>query len=122
MVKDGSERENGRLSTMDSIESQLVFQDEDKSEIEDEEDNEDLTPRIGPRINSFDIKALEVSGAQRNNFEVIEDDPKYWGVISSPLAVGWLGIAVKMLRLHGSYQLDQLGNPEQNGFEDWWRR
>ncbi|KAI8025813.1 Serine/threonine-protein kinase STY13 [Camellia lanceoleosa] len=47
MVEDGSEIENGRLSTMDSIESQSVFQDEDKSEIEDEEDDEDLTPRIG---------------------------------------------------------------------------
>ncbi|CAL5344501.1 unnamed protein product [Camellia sinensis] len=47
MVEDGSERENERLSTMDSIESQLVFQDEDKSEIENEEDDEDLTPRIG---------------------------------------------------------------------------
>ncbi|CAL5324562.1 unnamed protein product [Camellia sinensis] len=47
MVEDGSERENGRLSTMDSIESRSVFQDEDKSEIEDEEDDEDLTPRIG---------------------------------------------------------------------------
>ncbi|KAI8027291.1 hypothetical protein LOK49_LG02G03854 [Camellia lanceoleosa] len=40
-------RDNGRLSTMDSIESQSVFQDEDKSEIEDEENDEDLTPRIG---------------------------------------------------------------------------
>ncbi|KAI7988501.1 hypothetical protein LOK49_LG13G02812 [Camellia lanceoleosa] len=40
-------RENGRLSTMDSIESRSVFQDEDKSEIEDEKDDEDLPPRIG---------------------------------------------------------------------------
>ncbi|KAL7241608.1 hypothetical protein ACSBR1_014246 [Camellia fascicularis] len=34
-------------SLMDSIESRSVFQDEDKSGIEDEEDDEDLTPRIG---------------------------------------------------------------------------
>ncbi|GMP36806.1 hypothetical protein CsSME_00008812 [Camellia sinensis var. sinensis] len=47
MVEDGSEKENGRLSTMDSIESRSVFQDEDKLEIEDEEDDEDLTPRKG---------------------------------------------------------------------------
>ncbi|CAL5422351.1 unnamed protein product [Camellia sinensis] len=54
MVEDGSERENGRLSTMDSIESRSVFQDEDKSEIEDEEDDEDLTPRIGMDSNDDD--------------------------------------------------------------------
>ncbi|KAI8014592.1 Potassium transporter 7 [Camellia lanceoleosa] len=47
MVEDGSKKENGRLSTMDSIESRSVFQDEDKSEIEDEEDDEDFPPRIG---------------------------------------------------------------------------
>ncbi|KAL7194212.1 hypothetical protein ACSBR1_034594 [Camellia fascicularis] len=47
MVEDGSDRENRRLSTMDSIESRSVFQDEDKLEIEEEEDDEDLTPRIG---------------------------------------------------------------------------
>ncbi|KAI8031444.1 Nuclear pore complex protein NUP85 [Camellia lanceoleosa] len=44
------------------------------------------------------------------SLQAIEDDPKYWEAISSPLAVGWLDIAVKMLRLHG--QLDQLGNRE----------
>ncbi|XP_050212769.1 nuclear pore complex protein NUP85 isoform X2 [Mercurialis annua] len=48
--------------------------------------------------------------------QVIEDDPRYWELISSALAVGWLEIAVKMLRLHGSYQLDQLGSREtENG-------
>ncbi|KAI4316102.1 hypothetical protein L6164_024116 [Bauhinia variegata] len=31
------------------------------------------------------------------NLQVIEDDPKYWEVISSSLAVGWLDIVVKML-------------------------
>ncbi|KDP34155.1 hypothetical protein JCGZ_07726 [Jatropha curcas] len=48
--------------------------------------------------------------------QVVEDDSKYWEVISSVLAVGWLDIAVKMLRLHGSYRLDQLSNREtENG-------
>ncbi|KAI4337502.1 hypothetical protein L6164_015910 [Bauhinia variegata] len=50
------------------------------------------------------------------NLQVIEDNPKYWEVMSSALAVGWLDIVVKMLRLHGSYQLDQLSNREiENG-------
>ncbi|KAH9761237.1 nuclear pore complex protein NUP85 [Citrus sinensis] len=50
------------------------------------------------------------------SLQVIEDEPKYWEVMSSALAVGWLDIVVKLLRLHGSYQLDQLGNREtENG-------
>ncbi|KAL6980098.1 Nucleoporin nup85 [Sarracenia purpurea var. burkii] len=50
------------------------------------------------------------------SLQAIEDDVKYWEAISSALAVGWLDVAVKMLRLHGSYQLDQLGNREiENG-------
>lgn len=48
--------------------------------------------------------------------QAIEDDPKYWDGLSSALAVGWLEIVVKLLRLHGSYQLDQLGRREtENG-------
>ncbi|XP_010275714.1 PREDICTED: nuclear pore complex protein NUP85 isoform X2 [Nelumbo nucifera] len=48
--------------------------------------------------------------------QAVEDNPKYWEGISSALAVGWLEIVVKLLRLHGSYQLDQLGNREtENG-------
>ncbi|VVA24866.1 PREDICTED: nuclear pore complex [Prunus dulcis] len=48
--------------------------------------------------------------------QVIEDNPKYWEVLSSALAVGWIEIVVKMLRLHGSYQFHQLGNREiENG-------
>ncbi|RDX87079.1 Nuclear pore complex protein NUP85, partial [Mucuna pruriens] len=46
------------------------------------------------------------------NIQVIEDDPKYWDLLSSALSIGWLDIVVKMLRLHGSYQLDQLSNRE----------
>ncbi|GAV72758.1 Nucleopor_Nup85 domain-containing protein [Cephalotus follicularis] len=50
------------------------------------------------------------------SLQVIEDNPRYWEVLSSALAVGWLEIVVKMLRLHGSYQLDQLGKREtENG-------
>ncbi|KAK7293851.1 hypothetical protein RJT34_16728 [Clitoria ternatea] len=50
------------------------------------------------------------------NIQVIEEDPKYWELLSSALSVGWLDIVVKMLRLHGSYQLDQLSNRElENG-------
>ncbi|KAK7274029.1 hypothetical protein RIF29_15099 [Crotalaria pallida] len=41
---------------------------------------------------------------------VIEDDARYWEVMSSALSVGWLDIVAKMLHLHGSYQLDQLSN------------
>ncbi|KAL1353092.1 hypothetical protein HN51_017021 [Arachis hypogaea] len=50
------------------------------------------------------------------DIQVLEDDPRYWEVMSSALSVGWLDIVVKMLRLHGSYQLDQLSNRElENG-------
>ncbi|KAB1204357.1 Nuclear pore complex protein Nup85 [Morella rubra] len=48
--------------------------------------------------------------------QIVEDNAKYWEVLSSTLAVGWLDVVVKMLRLHGSYQLDQIGNREtENG-------
>lgn len=80
----GSERGdiNGGLS-MDSTESRWVFQDEDESEIEDdevdarfqtmvdseeEENGEQRLIRTGPRIDSFDVEALEVPGAQRNDY------------------------------------------------------
>ncbi|KAG9439936.1 hypothetical protein H6P81_020101 [Aristolochia fimbriata] len=48
--------------------------------------------------------------------EIIENDPAYWDGISSALVIGWHDIVVKLLRLHGSYQLDQLGDREtENG-------
>ncbi|WOK95709.1 nuclear pore complex protein [Canna indica] len=51
-----------------------------------------------------------------DNLKVIEDDPDYWEGMSSALAVGWLDTVVRLLRLHGSYQLDQLDNREaENG-------
>lgn len=89
MAEEGSERErereNGGLGSMDSMESRWVFQDEDDSEID--EDDDDSSPlrngvesedddnaeqrliRTGPRIDSFDVEALEVPGAQRNDLE-----------------------------------------------------
>ncbi|GAB2275768.1 Nucleoporin nup85 [Dionaea muscipula] len=49
-------------------------------------------------------------------FQATEDNPKYWEGISSALAVGWLDIVVKLLRLHGSYLPDQIGLREiENG-------
>lgn len=35
----------------------------------------------------------------RLSMQVIEDDPKYWEVISSALAVGWLDIVVSDFRV-----------------------
>ncbi|KAI0507944.1 hypothetical protein KFK09_014072 [Dendrobium nobile] len=50
------------------------------------------------------------------NLQVIENDPEYWEGLSSVLTVGWLDVAVKLLRLHGSYQLNQLDSREtENG-------
>ncbi|KAG5526005.1 hypothetical protein RHGRI_032333 [Rhododendron griersonianum] len=94
MAEEGSEglrtENGGRLSSMDSVESRRwVFQDEDDEyEAEDEDDDDDSTPRMevdsddddnaeqrlvrtGPRIDSFDVEALEVPGAHRNDYEDI---------------------------------------------------
>ena len=74
---------------MDSMESRWVFQDEDETEMEDDdedlglrtaldsEDDENGEPKLirtGPRIDSFDVEALEIPGAQRNDYEVC-----FWG-------------------------------------------
>ncbi|XP_055807735.1 potassium transporter 7-like isoform X2 [Solanum dulcamara] len=97
MVEVGSEREknrenNGGLTAIDSIESRWVFQDEYDSDMDSgdhgpADDDDGSTPhndldldsdddddnamkkliRTGPRIDSFD--ALEVPGAQRNDFD-----------------------------------------------------
>ncbi|KAK4340012.1 hypothetical protein RND71_041474 [Anisodus tanguticus] len=93
MTDEGLDRENGGLASMDSIESRWVFQDEDDSEIDSADRNTvdgdgDLTPlngmeldsddednaeqkliRTGPRIDSFDVEALEVPGAHKSEFE-----------------------------------------------------
>lgn len=93
--EEGPERgeiNGGLASSMDSIESRWVFQDEDDSEIDDEDAEEDVRHRTvmdseddeeddnadqrlirtGPRIDSFDVEALEVPGAQRNEYEVLQ--------------------------------------------------
>jgi len=45
-----------------------------------------------------------------------EDDPDDWDGVASALAVGWLEFLVSFLRMHGSYQLDQIDNREtENG-------
>ncbi|KAL5562875.1 hypothetical protein UlMin_032622 [Ulmus minor] len=74
---------------MDSLESRWVFQDEDDSDIDGEEDEDNVRNgvsldseddeeednaeqrliRTGPRVDSFDVEALEVPGAQRNDYE-----------------------------------------------------
>ncbi|XP_052205474.1 potassium transporter 7-like [Diospyros lotus] len=91
MAEEDSERENGHTGSMDSLESRWVFQDEDDSEIENDEEDEnfeeDLPPqmgldsdedednaeqrliRTGPRIDSFDVEALEVPGAHKSEYE-----------------------------------------------------
>lgn len=83
---------NGGFS-MDSTESRWVFQeddeDEDVSDIEeydadlrlrgrttvvDSEDEDNLEQKLirtGPRIDSFDVEALDVPGAPRNDYEVL---------------------------------------------------
>ncbi|PON81892.1 Potassium transporter [Trema orientale] len=80
---------NGGPASMDSTESRWVFQDEDDSEFdvdgdednirhrvsldsEDDEDDDNAEQRLirtGPRVDSFDVEALEVPGAQRNDYE-----------------------------------------------------
>ncbi|KAL6202678.1 hypothetical protein ACLB2K_026383 [Fragaria x ananassa] len=84
----GDEEMNGGAGSMDSMESRWVFQDEDESEIdedededqhrttvmdsEDDEDDDNAEQRLirtGPRIDSFDVEALEVPGALRNEYE-----------------------------------------------------
>ncbi|XP_004504794.1 potassium transporter 7-like isoform X2 [Cicer arietinum] len=78
----------GSALSVDSTESRWVFQeDEDPSEIEeydasdmrhqsmfDSEDEDNADQRLirtGPRIDSFDVEALEVPGAHRNDYEDI---------------------------------------------------
>lgn len=93
MAEEGGSEINVGLGqgSMDSTESRWVFQDEDDSEIDDddddvfsqrsaaaggldseeEEDNaEQRLIRTGPRIDSFDVEALEVPGVVRSDYEV----------------------------------------------------
>ncbi|CAN1813146.1 Potassium transporter 7 [Linum perenne] len=87
----GSSDISGRLGSMDSVESRWVFQDDEDSVIdeededplhnrhsgldseddEDEDDNvEQRLIRTGPRIDSFDVEALDIPSAQRNEYEL----------------------------------------------------
>lgn len=88
---DGEERES--LVKTDSMESRWVYQLDDESEIEDDDDDEDENDdevselkigidsededvvahrliRTGPRVDSFDVEALDVPGTHRHDFEV----------------------------------------------------
>ncbi|KAJ3670975.1 hypothetical protein LUZ60_008401 [Juncus effusus] len=48
--------------------------------------------------------------------QIVEDDSDYWSGLASALSVGWLHVVVKLLKLHGSYDLDQMDNREtENG-------
>lgn len=82
---EGSDRDNGNLVKMDSTEFRWVFQSEDEEgsveegeessrrtsyESEEEDNVEQPLIRTGPRLDSFDVEALEVPGAHRNEYEV----------------------------------------------------
>ncbi|XP_073004425.1 potassium transporter 7-like isoform X1 [Typha latifolia] len=76
-----SSRANGRLARTESAESRWVsrvLDEEDEEEVvrrggrldlEEEDDGEQRLIRTGPRIDWFDVEALEVTGAQRNENE-----------------------------------------------------
>lgn len=89
MGESGEERERMEsLVKTDSMESRWVYQDDnDESDFEDDggegggspdvadmdsEDEDNVEQRLirtGPRVDSFDVEALEVPGAHRNDFE-----------------------------------------------------
>ncbi|KAJ8571139.1 hypothetical protein K7X08_038111 [Anisodus acutangulus] len=91
MVEEGlNNNNNGGLASMDSIESRWVFQDEYDSDMDSadhatadgstppnglelDSDDDDASVRklirTGPRIDSFDVDALEVPGLQRNDYD-----------------------------------------------------
>ncbi|PKA52584.1 Potassium transporter 7 [Apostasia shenzhenica] len=80
-MAEGQERGYGGLTKMDSTESRWVFQDDSEEdgaqsslESEEEDNGEQRLIRTGPRIDSFDVEALEVPGAQRNDY----DDFTFW--------------------------------------------
>lgn len=84
---DEDEEDPGSALSVDSTESRWVFQeDEDPSEIdeydasdmrhqfmfdsEDEDNADQRLIRTGPRVDSFDVEALEVPGAHTHHYEV----------------------------------------------------
>ncbi|CAL9166794.1 unnamed protein product [Musa hybrid cultivar] len=86
-MAEGLARGNGQLAKMDSTESRWAARDQEDSEDDSEEEGEESSRRMslysdeeednveqrlirtGPRIDSFDVEALEVPGAHRNDFE-----------------------------------------------------
>ncbi|XP_039130494.1 potassium transporter 7-like [Dioscorea cayenensis subsp. rotundata] len=83
MAVEGSDRENGgRLVKSDSTEFRWVARDREEFDAdvdespsrtgfdsEDDENGEQRLIRTGPLIDSFDVEALEVPGALRNDYE-----------------------------------------------------
>ncbi|MCO5555026.1 hypothetical protein L7F22_008565 [Adiantum nelumboides] len=59
---------------------------------------------LGPTVHS----KLAVLQPRLVNTQFPEDDEDYWSGLTSALAVGWLDVVVKCLRMHGSYQHDQI--------------
>ncbi|KAJ4797421.1 Nuclear pore complex protein NUP85 [Rhynchospora pubera] len=50
------------------------------------------------------------------SMRIVEDEPGYWNGLAAALAVGWLDVVAKLLRLHGSYDPDQFDKREtENG-------
>ncbi|KAI5078662.1 hypothetical protein GOP47_0006333 [Adiantum capillus-veneris] len=67
---------------------------------------------LGPTIHC----KLAVLQPRLVNTRFPEDDEDYWSGLTSALAVGWLDVVVKCLRMHGSYQHDQIDNRQtENG-------
>ncbi|KAK9079454.1 hypothetical protein SSX86_001125 [Deinandra increscens subsp. villosa] len=75
----------------------------------------DYDTLLSGQVPSIHLRLVEFQ-AELISIHEVENEPKYWQAISSALAVGWLDIVVKLLRLHGSYHLNQLGTREtENG-------
>ncbi|XP_018686345.2 potassium transporter 7 isoform X2 [Musa acuminata AAA Group] len=118
-MAEGSERGYGQLAKMDSTESRWVARDEEEDsdeegeslsqrmglESEEEDDNvEQRLIRTAPRIDSFDVEALEVPGAPRNDFE---DDSLGRHIV---LALQTLGVVFGDVGTSPLYTFDVLFN------------
>nr|XP_018686345.1 PREDICTED: potassium transporter 7-like isoform X2 [Musa acuminata subsp. malaccensis] len=118
-MAEGSERVYGQLAKMDSTESRWVARDEEEDsdeegeslsqrmglESEEEDDNvEQRLIRTAPRIDSFDVEALEVPGAPRNDFE---DDSLGRHIV---LALQTLGVVFGDVGTSPLYTFDVLFN------------
>ncbi|KAI3695117.1 hypothetical protein L1987_78105 [Smallanthus sonchifolius] len=63
------------------------------------------------QVPSVHLRLVEFQ-AELINIQSVENEPRYWQAVSSALEVDRLDIVVKLLCLHGSYQLNQLGTRE----------